>query len=249
MMVAVAEDGMERASRLASPFGRNSSTRMISTPNTSSCEPGRSANTCGAAVMTTAPITEPSRLPRPPTMMIANSSSNSLRSNETGVRWPTRAANMAPPMPTTKPLQPKHEHNGARGGNAHRGGRGLVAADRHEGAAEARAQQPRGRDHHQHRECQKHVELAALGHQPPAEQIRRRHRHAHRAAGERLPPDIDPAHQLAESERHDRQVEAAHAAQGGDARSLAGECRPSDRPARSSATRAGPACVISTPLA
>src|SRR5579885_1363105 len=115
------------------------------------------------------------------------------------------------------------EHETAARRDAHGRGRGLVVLDRHEGAADARAQEPVGRDHRRRGEGEEDIEFAPLGRERPAEDIGARHRHAHRAAGQALESDIAPAHEFAEGQGHDREVEGADAAQRRHAGGATGE--------------------------
>src|SRR5665213_2845766 len=105
----------------------------------------------------------------------------------------------------------------AVGGNSH-GRRGdFVVLDRQEGAAEAGPQQPVGHRDDQHDQHQKDVEPAAIAIERPAKQAGSGYRHSHRAAGQRFPSYIGPAHQLTKRKCHDGKVEQTHAAQRRDA--------------------------------
>ena len=107
-------------------------------------------------------------------------------------------------------------------GDAHGRCGNFVVLDCQESAAEARAQQLVGGGDDQHGKDEKGVEPASVAGERPAEQAGGGHRHAHRTACQRFPSDISPAHQLAERQGHDSQIEQPHAAQCGDAGNCAG---------------------------
>ena len=75
------------------------------TASTSSWTPGKLRKSSGVVVSTIAPITDPARLASPPTITTAKCRMSSSRLNASGVTCPTSAVYMAPPTPTTKPLQ------------------------------------------------------------------------------------------------------------------------------------------------